>query len=1074
MTKPLLLSSITIPPELLLETKLLPPALKDNVIPRPRILQLLEQHRDRKLIVIVTDAGYGKTTLLTQYIRENSLPAVYISLDNKDSALLVFFSYLIRGLEKIDPGLVTQTKTLLQGGSQIIRHYQLLMNSVINELMEKTQRTTYIILDDYHNLTEDSVVHKALDYFIENMPDKVRVIIASRMIPPFSHLAKWRAKQALFEIYRDGLRFTEAEIKTLFDSFYNKNLSTEALKLVSDKTDGWITGIQLILYSASKERMFIERSLNEYDKTRQPLFDYFTREILDGETPAIQTFLKRSSILDVMSAADCNYILGIHNAQDILRKIESRNLFLSAIGDGQYKYHPLFREFLNRQLKEEEGTRSLHERAARYYARRGRWEPVVDHCLAAGDYAQAAAIIAEKSGHMLAQARYDLLNEWLNRIPDEILVRHPRLIILRGRVHYEKGLPTAANEFFNQAETILLRDGVRKRRNQTAWIEVLFERGNLFISEGHYWEALPYLTKALRACPVCPSEIRGDILNQIGLAWDGLGDLKKARHYLLRAKKQYEQIKLYCALLFVECHLTLLLEKQGEVRVLHDMFKSLIERLRATYCWRAGYIFSNAGKNAMEMGNDEWAEYCLNEGLVLCQEFNDRKSLAGIYAGLAALYIEKENWERAQNYLDIAAEEYQKLGWPNLKSLQLCSSRLYRYQQDNDNLRRHLKPIQDNIGREKIPLDAALLVEYGLSELMQGNITRAREAVKRVIHLAQRAGWKKEEFLGLLAEAELNAWEHRDTEARRKVDAALDLARVKGYDGILKCELRHRPKLWNVVQRSIRHKPYIASLRLAPRPVLIRVGLLGGLAIKDEQHRPITVRWPSEKTRSLFTFMTVNRDVPVHREMILEQIWPGLDPDRANVNFRNTATRLRQALVSALNGQLSKDCIFVFKYKKYHLLAGARIQLDTEDFEALLKEANHIESSDAKAQLIFRALNLYRGDFLPEIYDPWTDPLRRRLRENLLNHLHWLAGHTARVGDYQSCVTVCEKYLALEPFSEEITCLCMRVLARLGQISGVKARYERLKRTLRQELRANPSAQTQELYRSLVGAEPPK
>jgi ATP/maltotriose-dependent transcriptional regulator MalT/two-component SAPR family response regulator len=1066
-------SAVATNEQLILETKLQPPTLKDNVIDRPRILNLLDQNLHRKLILIVTDAGYGKTTLVTQFIKEQDLPSVYYNLDNKDSDLMVFFSYLIRGLERIDPNLVTQIKSLLQGGGHIVQHYELFMGSLINEVMNKTARDIYIILDDYHNLAEDSLVHKALNYFIDHLPDKMRVIIASRVLPPFNLLAKWRAKQNLYEIYRDGLRFTDDEIKALFAAFYKQSLSHDALRLVSDKTDGWITGIQLILYSAIKDRIVIEQSLNDFIKTRQPLFDYFTKEILEGESAPVRDFLKRSSILEIMSPADCNHILGIRNAQAILREIERRNLFLNAVGDGQYKYHPLFREFLMRQLVEERKARELHERAARYYELKGEWEPVVEHALAAGDYAQAAEIIIRQSGNMLEQARHDLLKNWLGRFPENFLVGNPRLVVLQGRLFLEKGFPTRANELYNQAEILLRRGGIRKKRNLETWTEALYERGNLFMSEGHYREALKYLEKALRSCPASAQKIRGEILNLIGLAWNGLGYLKKSKHYLLRAKKLMEELKQHCSLMLVECNLTLLLQKQGETKVLHDMFKNLIDKLRGSYCWRAGFIFTKAAKNALEMGNEEWAETCLNEGLALCQLYNDPKSIAVIYTGLGALNIDKEHWDRAQNYLEIAVQEYRKLGWFKMKSINLCFARLNRYLQNFETLKKYLKNAQDNYGKEKTQLETDLLIEYGLYEMAQGNLSQAKEIFKRSLNLSQTAGWKKEEFAALLAEAEVAVQERKENEARRKIDKALYLAKIKGYDGILKCELQHRPKLWSLVQRTASQKMYVASLRLTQRPLIIRVRFLGGLVVSDEKMRPLAVKWSSEKTRSLFSYMAIHRSAPVHREMILDQVWPDLDPARANVNFRNTATRLRQALACALNGQLAKDDIFVFRHKKYQLLAGAQLILDTEEFENLLKEAHQIDLPETKARMIGRAIDLYHGDFLPENYDAWADTHRHRLRENLLNNLHWLAGYAARSGDYPTCIAACEKYLNLEPYSEEITRLCMQVLVRLGQVSAIKIRYDRLKKALRQELHCAPSLETRELYRSLISTQKP-
>lgn len=172
------------------------------------------------------------------------------------------------------------------------------------------------------------------------------------------------------------------------------------------------------------------------------------------------------------------------------------------------------------------------------------------------------------------------------------------------------------------------------------------------------------------------------------------------------------------------------------------MHKPLLEKLRADYCWRTGYIFINAAFNALEMGNEEWAENCLNEGLNLCQIYHDPKTIAGIYMGLGALSIAQENWDRARNYLEIAVDAYQKIGWSK-KTLNLCFSRYYRFQHDYDNMKKILKTVPDYSDRDIVPMSTALSVENGLYEMAQGNFAKAKEIIKRTLNLTRAAGWKK-------------------------------------------------------------------------------------------------------------------------------------------------------------------------------------------------------------------------------------------------------------------------------------------------------------------------------------------
>lgn len=1052
---------------LILESKLTLPILKERVIYRPRIMSLLNKKRHCKLILIVTAAGYGKTTLLTQYLRQLNLPAVYYCLDRKDSGLLKFISYLIRGLERIDPGLVTEVKNLFSGSGQIVQHYELFMGSLINEIVNKIDKDLYIILDDYHNLAEDSLVHKALNYFIDYIPNKIHVIIASRIIPPLVNLAQWRAKQDLYEIYRDGLRFTPEEIKELFDAYYGKDLTSDAIKMVYDKTDGWITGIQLILYSALNDRGIIEKSINEYEPTRQPIFDYFARVIFESEPRSIQDFLKRSSIMDIISAESCNHILKIRNAGAFLHNIERRNIFLNAIGRGKYKYHPLFREFLKRLLQEEKDYRQLHRRAADYYFNENEWELAVEHYLAAEDYCLAARLIFNQADNMFNQARHDLLNDWMDSIPDEFYLQQPRLFILRARLMQEKGFPTKANELLNRVERQLLREGFIKKRNRALWIELLCERADFFIREGYFQEALGYLKKALRICPSFTLNQRGEILNLKGIVWSNLGDLKKAKGYFIQAKTIMEKLRVHCSILDVECNLTSLLAKQGKLKILYEMYKPLLVKLRSDYCWRDGGIIVDAAFNALELGREKEAEDYLNEGLKLCQLHHDPKTLAGIYLGFGALYLFIEKWDSARHYLDTAVKSYQQLGYaPTL--LDLCFLRFYRFQQDYDQGRKILTSVLKKCQQITTPLQAALKIEWALYEMACGNLAEARVVIRQVLSITRSKAWEKEEFLTWLAEAELNMREHRPSYALSAMKRAIKLTKTNGYHGLLKCELRSRNKLAHLLSTIMSDDDNLLPWQITPKYPIIIINFFGGFRITDEKGQPINIAWPSEKTRSLFCYLVINRSNPIDREMLLERIWPDIDLTRANVNFRTTACRLRTALNQTFKDLVKKHEILKYQHKKYYFMSGIKMKVDMEEFDMHLREANLVNIPEIKKKHIKAALELYRGDFLPDMYDRWTDLYRQRLRSDYLNCLLWLARDLTSSGDYEYCLEICEKYLRHERCSEEINRIYMKALFCLGRLNEVKNQFERLKREFHLNFHTRPSKEIRDFYKSLM------
>jgi len=255
------------------------------------------------------------------------------------------------------------------------------------------------------------------------LPDNVRVLIASRTVPALGSLAKWRSKQSLFELSRKELTFSQNEIKALLSEVYRVMLSDDELRRVSEYTEGWVTGIQLIVQSAGKDRKTVKETLNGYVAQSQPLFDYFANEILIGESPRVGDFLKYSAILEVMTPDACNAVLGMKNSVRLLRDLEHRNLFMSTVGKEEYKYHQLFRHFLLDRIDNERLQKSLNLKAARYYKQKGQIEQAIQHYLAVENYPWAGKLIAQVSKRVENQMRFTTLDTWFKSIecPIEIL-----------------------------------------------------------------------------------------------------------------------------------------------------------------------------------------------------------------------------------------------------------------------------------------------------------------------------------------------------------------------------------------------------------------------------------------------------------------------------------------------------------------------------------------------------------------------------------------------------------------------------------------------------------------------------
>jgi LuxR family maltose regulon positive regulatory protein len=1050
----------------MLRTKLSPPVLKENVIVRTKLVSLLKENLDKKLINIIADAGYGKTTLLTQLIRDQNAFVVFYNLDKTDSDLMVFLSYLMHGLEKLQPHLVERSKGLLEQGIDVTKNYELVIGTLINELVEKRTKKVLLIFDDYHTIPNDSMVHRALNYFIDHLPDAVHILIASRTTPTLDSLAKWRSKQSYFEVLRDDLTFTRDEMKALLANVYRVIPSDDELVRVSEHTEGWVTGIQLIIQSAGRDRKTVKETLNGYMAQSQPLFEYFADEILTGESPLVQDFLKWSAVLETMTPDACNVVLGIKNSERLLRDLEHRNLFVATVGIDEYKYHFLFRQFLLQRIDNERLQKSLNLKAARYYKRKGQIEQAIQHYLTVENYLWAGKLIAHVSKQMENQMRFATLDTWLTQIPESILEGQPRLVVTQGDLCRMRGDLQKAEELYTKAEHLLKNTGTI-----TDLAFALMEHGTLMWTKGFHDRALKYHYRALKVCPHCEDKLRVNLFNSIGLVLRATGDFKKARKYLQKAYRLAENTNDFSNLITTGNNLAYLPFSQGDMRTAFELFEPLIERIKDDYRLQFGIIFANAAKTAIALDKLAWAEQCLDQGWALCRPYEDPWSKAALQQAFGALYMQKTQWKLAEQYFCKAYTGFKKLQWTEQEIAMLRDfSRLYRYRGEYTKAEENLEQLRQKVKNIESPSGIFVMREIGLLHVALGKFKKAEEPIMTSLRLAQKFGRKVSECLSYFACATFYLAMNKQPEAVKYLRRAIHLAKIKGYSGILLRELRLNPNLSKIAKQHDIEKNYLLSLNVPKEkpPLEIKVQCFGGLQLFDKKDAPLPVIWPTEKTRSLFAFLITRRETLVHREVILERLWPDLPKKRASINFRTTATRMRQSLSKALSGKIAQNEIFMRRHGKYQLLPEVTLQVDTEEYEFLLKEAERVGSEKEKAHVIRRALDLYKGDYLPEIYDTWTDVLRRRFREHRLRALHWFAQYSSNRGDDRSCVIACEIYLSIDPLSEEIARLYMISQYRLGRVAAIKTCYNDLKQVLQKELHSSPDQETEDLYHSLV------
>ena len=418
---------------MLLKTKFLAPAYNPKSVGRSRLLTRLNNRHARKLITVVAPAGYGKTTLVTQWIHTQECTYCWLALDEADNDTRRFWQYVIGSFSNTLESLGLEPQQLL---AQKELPIEAAVTALVNELSVITNETpAYLILDDYH-LINNAEIHQTISFLIDYLPPSVQVIITSRVEPPLP-IARWRVKNIIDEIHAHDLSFSLEESRSFFNEYMNLNLSDEDIALAREKTEGWVAAMQLAVIStqgnpsaASNLEFF-----KSYSGEDRLISDYVLSEILDAQSDDVKDFLLSTSCLIRLNAGLCNALRDSNNSQLYLEKLNQINLFIIPLDthNDWFRYHDLFRESLLQRLKHNnpEKLKALQKRAINWLLDQGQMHEAIYQLIQLEDWQWLSKVLEEHGNTLIHEGHHLPVLEWLSHLSEETLDEHPRLLMLK-------------------------------------------------------------------------------------------------------------------------------------------------------------------------------------------------------------------------------------------------------------------------------------------------------------------------------------------------------------------------------------------------------------------------------------------------------------------------------------------------------------------------------------------------------------------------------------------------------------------------------------------------------------------
>ena len=416
----------------LLKTKISVPRLPGEFVHRPRLTDRINQGVKCPLTLITAPAGFGKTNLLIEWTRETNLPVAWLTIDSDDNELSRFIRYAIGALQTVEPGLGEEALDLLQSSQS--DGWKIGLTLLINEL-SALPKEVVVVFDDFHTLEHPAILQR-MDFFLKHSPPNLHLIIASRSEPEVD-LAFLRAKGRVVELGIDDLRFTGEEAVQYFQQATGLELPPETIRALEERTDGWITSLQMAAISLKGQADPATLLTNLQGKSHY-LSDFLAEEVLDRQPGEIRQFLLRSSILETLNGPLCQAVVK-PDAQPgygmvMLNRLEHANLFLLALDEKRewFRFHPLFADFL-RQVQTEVNLAEipeLHKRAAMWLEGNGNLDEAFRHAHASRDMGWAAEMIERNVQTMMNMGEMSALARWIGKLPEEIT--HKRSLLSLG------------------------------------------------------------------------------------------------------------------------------------------------------------------------------------------------------------------------------------------------------------------------------------------------------------------------------------------------------------------------------------------------------------------------------------------------------------------------------------------------------------------------------------------------------------------------------------------------------------------------------------------------------------------
>jgi ATP/maltotriose-dependent transcriptional regulator MalT/two-component SAPR family response regulator len=1091
-------------PETVIKTRITPKRLTESIISREKLRKRFTEGSSKNIILVTGPAGYGKTTSVLDFLCKQSKPYSWLSISPDIDNFYRFITYLVHSIKFLNDKFGGKTLELAESFSQSglftkdsSSSIRSVMGSFVNEFLEQFNDDLYLVLDDLHNIEENTWLNTAFDTLTENFPQNLHIIITSRSVPGFN-LARITSKRNLLKITSSDLEFTAKETEALLTEIYSIPFTKKDISVLDEKIEGWITGLHLILQAYGDDFKKISENKLRLDES---IFNFFAEDIFNRLDKNTRIFLVSSSLLDHFTPEICDIILGINNSSEILNELRNKNLFIESALDetsnGEtvhlYNYHNLFREFLSGKLKEElsqEEVLVLTEKISKYYKSTGNLIKAVEFDLISQNYEKAAFALAEIYESLFDEGRYELLWKWINQFPGDLFEHDRNLNYFKGKLlrFYKNDIQNAKLSFqavIRDSEStdelnVLANMGISEILQLTGEPEKALEMmKNIFksdkspelqskviisLAKAYFRLGSEYFDEIIRLLDEChgliEENIHVDIITDVykfyGQVYSNKGEFLKSLHYFQRALSFEKDIFKKFNIIYEIVRLYALSGQYEKAKQFYDQALNIFNSFHVPIFERGFNRLTALLK--FETGDLEDSIDLLGKLVVEDTKTNFRSFILTYYILISESYLLLGNKTQSEEYMTLAG----KIVNPGDEYL----AREFDYN----------KALIDKMDNVRASVEKTLLsaLKHYESQNFVYNITQVH------FHLADlyyRKG-NYQTSLKFLSNCLKTASEKQYISfliqhysgMRYLFDFALSSGIEKDFLFSIYQIIKERNS-FDWLSEKCKKRLNKESKELCD----IHLTTLGGIEILARGKQVKEDKWIRKKSKLLLIYLLVNQGIKIQKDKVMGLFFGELSPESADNVFHQSITNIRNCLkadqIQKSDEKTGKKKIrtkdsdpapavsyLVYEDKILSMATGFDYFVDVIEFSRLASIVKSSESPDnIKETAAKDAITLYKGEFLPGYYEDWIEEQRNILEHKYIELCEELLRILKKEGKFEELAVFSEKLILSDNLHENAFLNAIEAYQRSGNRNMAKKKFSQLLKNYEEEYGEKPN-----------------